>query len=59
VCLPSKFTQKEGRQERNEEIAKNAFAEGASVEFVRKITDLDIETVKRIQISSEQRTKSN
>jgi hypothetical protein len=30
-----------GIEKRNEEIVKNAFAEGASVEFVRKITALD------------------
>ena len=35
------------RQERKE-IAKNALAEGASLEFVSKITGIDIETIKAL-----------
>jgi len=41
---------KEGRQEgsmvRQEEIARKALAEGASIEFVQKITGLDMDTIK-------------
>jgi predicted transposase/invertase (TIGR01784 family) len=32
------------------EIARNALAEGASVEFVNKITGLDMETIKNISL---------
>jgi len=32
-----------------EEIARNALAEGASIEFVQKITGLDINTIKKLQ----------
>jgi len=38
----------EGREERQEEIARNALAEGATVEFVSKITGLDLETIQNI-----------
>jgi hypothetical protein len=38
----------EGREERDIEIAKNALAEGASWEFIQKITGLDLETIKSI-----------
>jgi hypothetical protein len=38
----------EGREERDIEIVKNALNEGASLEFVQKITGLNIETIKRI-----------
>jgi hypothetical protein len=34
---------------RSEEIALNALAEGASVEFVNKITGLDVEAIKSLQ----------
>ena len=34
-----------GKNVRNSEIARNALAEGATVEFVRKITGLDMDTV--------------
>jgi predicted transposase YdaD len=37
-----------GRKEQNLAIAKNALAEGASPEFVRKITGLDLETIARL-----------
>ena len=30
-------------------VARNALAEGASIEFVSKITGFDIETIKRLQ----------
>jgi len=36
----------EGRVNEQKEIARNALAEGASIEFVRKITGLDMETLK-------------
>jgi predicted transposase/invertase (TIGR01784 family) len=38
----------EGQEKEREEIAKNALAEGASVEFVQKITGLDIEAIKAL-----------
>jgi hypothetical protein len=38
----------EGRENEREEIARNALAEGASVEFVHNITGLDIETIKSL-----------
>ena len=44
---------KEGREEERkegrEEIARNALAEGASIEFVRKITGLDIEAINNLK----------
>jgi hypothetical protein len=36
----------EGREERDREVARNALAEGASPEFVQKITGLDLATIK-------------
>jgi hypothetical protein len=36
------------KQESTLEIARNALAEGASHEFVRKITGLDLETIKTL-----------
>ena len=39
-----------GRAEGLVEVAKNALAEGASVEFVKKITGLDLETIKNLQV---------
>jgi len=38
----------EGRLASREEIARNALAEGASVEFVQKITGLDLDTVNNL-----------
>jgi predicted transposase YdaD len=38
----------EGMEKGREEIARNALAEGASIEFVQKITGLDIETLKNL-----------
>ncbi|GMO22806.1 MAG: hypothetical protein Pg6A_10080 [Termitinemataceae bacterium] len=38
----------EGRIEGRIEIARSALAEGASVEFVRKITGIDAETIQRL-----------
>jgi predicted transposase YdaD len=40
---------REGMRESKTDIARNALAEGASVEFVQKITGLDMETIKTIQ----------
>jgi predicted transposase/invertase (TIGR01784 family) len=39
----------EGRQEGRTDIVRNALAEGATVEFVQKITGFDMETIKNIQ----------
>jgi hypothetical protein len=38
----------EGREEGREEVAKNALKEGASVEFIQKITGLSTETVQNL-----------
>ena len=38
-----------GREEGREDIARNALAEGATVEFVNKITGLDTETIMNLQ----------
>jgi predicted transposase/invertase (TIGR01784 family) len=47
------YARQEGRQEGEQKgrinIARNALAEGATVEFVQKITGLDMETIKNIQ----------
>jgi predicted transposase/invertase (TIGR01784 family) len=40
---------KEGEMKKEREIARNALTEGASIEFVKKITSLDLETIKSIQ----------
>jgi len=40
-----------GRKESCEEIARNALAEGATPEFVQKITGLDLETIKQLAIN--------
>ena len=37
-------------RERNLEIARNALAEGASYDFISKITGLDFETIKRLKV---------
>jgi hypothetical protein len=42
----------EGIEEGREEIAKNALREGATVEFVQKITGLDSETITRLASST-------
>jgi len=39
----------EGRMTRQEEIARNALAEGLSIEFVQKITGLDLDAIKNLQ----------
>ena len=38
----------EAREERNRAIVMNLLAEGASPEFIRKITGLDLETIQKI-----------
>jgi predicted transposase/invertase (TIGR01784 family) len=37
-----------GREEGKEEIARNALAKGASLEFVQEITGLDLETLTQL-----------
>ena len=39
----------EGRETEREEIARNALMKGASVEFVKKITGFDDETIRKLQ----------
>jgi predicted transposase/invertase (TIGR01784 family) len=39
-----------GWQKGRQEIARSALAEGASVEFVRKITGLDAETIQSLRM---------
>ena len=39
-----------GREERNIEIARSALAEGATLEFVQKITGLDAAIIKGLTI---------
>jgi hypothetical protein len=39
----------EGREDKQEEIARKAIAEGASIEFVKKITGFDDEAIRRLQ----------
>jgi predicted transposase YdaD len=41
-----------GRVNEQKEIARNALAEGASIEFVHKITGLDMGTIKSLQASN-------
>ena len=43
------YAEETGRAEERKEIAKNAFSEGASIGFVKKITGLDDITLKEIQ----------
>ena len=35
-------------EDRNAEIVRNALAEGASIDFIKKITGLDIDTIKTL-----------
>jgi hypothetical protein len=39
----------EGREERDIEVAKNALAEGLPIEVIRKITGLDLKTIKSLR----------
>jgi len=41
---------REGLQEGLEAVARNALAQGASLDFVQKITGLDMETIKQLAI---------
>ena len=41
----------DGMEKRDREIARNALAEGAPIEFVSKITGLDLETLAELQAS--------
>ena len=41
----------DGREEGREEIARNALAEGVSIEIIQKITGLDMGTIKSLQAS--------
>ena len=43
----------EGRVDEREEIARNALAEGATPEFVQKITGFDLETIKNLRAGKE------
>jgi len=40
----------EGLEKGREDIARNALAEGSSIEYVQKITGLDLETIKNLAI---------
>ena len=44
------FAREEGREEGREEIARSALAEGATLEFVQKITGLDLEAIQRLNV---------
>jgi len=39
----------EGMEEGREEIARNALAEGVSIEIIQKITGLDMDTIKSLK----------
>jgi len=41
-----------GLEKGKEEIARNALAEGASIEFVQKITGLDMDSIKKFHASN-------
>ena len=40
----------EGKEDERVEIARNALLEGASIEFINKITGLDTETITGLQV---------
>jgi len=42
-------SKEEGREEGKEEIARNALAKGFSLEVIQEITELDLETITRLQ----------
>jgi len=42
-----------GLEEGREEVARNALAQGASLEFIQKITGLDIQTITGFQMNSD------
>jgi predicted transposase/invertase (TIGR01784 family) len=39
----------EGKETEREEIARNALAKGASIDFVKEITGLDDEAIRKLQ----------
>ena len=41
---------KEGIKRARMELARNALAEGASVEFIQKITGFDMDTIQKLQV---------
>jgi len=51
VDLQSKLggAKREGRMEMGREVARSALAEGIPVDLVRKITGLDLETIKSLE----------
>jgi len=40
--------EEKGRMARQEEIARNALAEGISIEIIQKITGIDLDTIKKL-----------
>jgi len=42
----------EGMEKEREDIARNALVEGASIEFIQKITGLDIEKIKSLSVQN-------
>ena len=42
------YARDEGRKEGKEAVARKALAEGATMEFVQKITGLDMETLEKL-----------
>jgi len=42
---------KEGHEDGREAIARNLLAEGSTLEFINKITGLDMETIQKIKES--------
>ena len=43
---------REAKKEGKIEVARNLLAEGSTVEFIQKITGLDIDTIKTLQMNS-------
>jgi hypothetical protein len=48
IAVREREAVEQGRMEGREEIARSALAEGASAEFVRKITGFDTQTIQRL-----------
>jgi len=46
------YRYEEGRGEGLEKVARNALAQGASLDFIQKITGLDIQTITGFQMNS-------
>jgi hypothetical protein len=53
VDTQSKVVQakREGKAEKQAEIARNALREGASIDFIQKITGLDSETISQLSLN--------